>query len=137
MAQDSFAADPKLIRALDTRSQPISCLEDRFLFNQGEDPEGLFILHSGEAILVMHATSGNVVMCLSASAGSLLGLPGVIANEPYTMTAMVRKGSEVGFVTREDFRDLLSAEPLLYPQVLQVLAAEVRIARRTLAEVQG
>jgi CRP-like cAMP-binding protein len=117
------------------RAQPIPCVEDRILFNQGEDPEGLFILHSGEAVLIMHAASGSVVMCLHASGGSLLGLPGVVAKEPYTMTAMVRGGSEVGFVTRKDFEELLSAEPQLYPGVLQILAAEVRIARRTLADI--
>jgi CRP-like cAMP-binding protein len=73
-------------------------------------------------------------MCLRTSAGSLLGLPGVIGNEPYTMTAMARKDSEVGFVTRNDFEELLNAEPLLYPKVLQVLAAEVRSARQAFAE---
>jgi CRP-like cAMP-binding protein len=135
MAQNSFAADPKLIRALEKRSPPISCIKDRFLFHQGDNPDGLFILQSGEAALVMHATSGDLVMCLSASAGSLLGLPAVISNEPYTMTALVRKGSEVGFVSREDFGNLLSAEPLLYHKVLQVLASEVRIARLTLIEI--
>ena len=133
----SFVADGKLIRALEERSQPILCTEDRFLFSQGEDPIGLFILKSGEAVLIRHAKSGNVVMCLRTSAGSLLGLPGIIGNEPYTLTAMARKDSEVGFVTREDFEELLSAEPSLYPKVLQLLATEVRTARQALSEPKG
>jgi CRP-like cAMP-binding protein len=133
VTKDSFVVNGKLLLALQKRSQPISCAEDRFLFSQGEEPIGLFILESGEAVLVMHGDSGNVVMCLHANAGSLLGLPGVIGNEPYSMTAMVRKGSEVGFVTRSDFEELLRAEPPLYPKVLQVLAAEVRAARLALA----
>ena len=135
MTHGSFVADGDLIRALEQLSQPILCAEDRFLFSQGEDPIGLFILQSGEAVLTMHAESGNLVMCLRISAGSLLGLPGVIGNEPYTLTAMARKDSKVGFVTREDFEELLSAEPSLYPKVLQLLAAEVRAAREALAKV--
>jgi CRP-like cAMP-binding protein len=111
VAQDSFAADLDLIRSLEKLTQPISCIEDRLLFNQGEYPQGLFIRQSGDAVLGMHSTSGNVVMCLHASAGSRLGLSGVIASEPYTMTAMVCKGSEVGFVTRKDFEERLRAEP--------------------------
>jgi CRP-like cAMP-binding protein len=133
----SFVADGKLIRALVERSQPIPCTEDRILFNEGEDPIGLFILQSGEAVLLRHAETGNVVMCLRTSAGSLLGLPGVIGNEPYTLTAMARKDSEVGFVSREDFEELLIAEPSLYPKVLQLLATEVRTARQALSEARG
>jgi len=37
-------------------------------------------------------------------------------------------------VTRNNFEDVIRAEPLLYPMVLQVLAAEVRSARRALSE---
>jgi CRP-like cAMP-binding protein len=74
-------------------------------------------------------------MCLRAEAGSLLGLPAIISNEPYSMTAMVRKGSEVRFVSRHDFEDLMRAEPSLSLKVLPVLAAEVRAARQAFSEV--
>ena len=73
-------------------------------------------------------------MCRRASAGSLLGLPAVIANEPYTLSAMVRSGSDIGFVVRNDFEELMRKEPSLYPFVLEVLAAEVRSARLALSE---
>jgi CRP-like cAMP-binding protein len=82
---------------------------------------------------MMKSASGETVMCLHAASGSVLGLPGIVGNEPYSMTAMAHKGSEVGFVTRSDFEDVLRTEPLLYPMVLQVLAAEVRTARQALS----
>ena len=47
---------------------------------------------------------------------------------------MVRQGSEVRFVTRENFEQIVEEEPELYSSVLQVLAAEVRFARLALAE---
>jgi CRP-like cAMP-binding protein len=47
---------------------------------------------------------------------------------------MVRQGSEVRFVTREDLEQIIEEEPGLYLSVLQVLAAEVRSARLALAE---
>lgn len=78
--------------------------------------------------------SGRAIICLHAGPGSLLGLPGIVANEPYTLTAMARKGSEVRFVTRGDFEDLLQAEPSLNFKVLQVLAAEARSARQAVSE---
>jgi CRP-like cAMP-binding protein len=82
----------------------------------------------------MTSESGDVVMCLRVVAGSLLGLPGIIGNEPYTLTAKARKGSEVRFVPRSDFEDLIQVEPSLSFAVLQVLAAEVRAARQAFAE---
>jgi CRP-like cAMP-binding protein len=132
--RDSFAADCKLIQALANRSELISCSEGRVLFRQGEDPTGLYVLQSGEATLMRETASGRAIICLHAGPGSLLGLPGIVANEPYTLTAMARKGSEVRFVTRGDFEDLLQAEPSLNFKVLQVLAAEVRSARQAVSE---
>jgi len=137
MDQDSFVfvADGKLIQALEKRSQPVRCVEEQVLFCQGETPGGLYIIRSGEAALVMRSDSGEVVMCLRGAAGSLLGLPAVIANRPYTLTATARKGSEVRFVPRSEFEDLLQAEPSLSFKVLEVLAAEVRSARNALSEI--
>jgi CRP-like cAMP-binding protein len=71
-------------------------------------------------------------MCLRAGAGALLGLPGVVGSEPYTMTAVVHKGSDVRFVARQDFEELVQAEPALYLGLLKLLAAEVRAARMAL-----
>jgi CRP-like cAMP-binding protein len=130
--QELFAADRALIQALEPRSKPVCCIQGTTLFRQGDAPVGLFILKSGEANLLMETRVGKPVMCVHAEAGTLLGLPGIIANEPYTMTALVRGGSEVRFVTTGDFEDLIQAEPSLYPMVLKVLAAEVRAARRAI-----
>jgi CRP-like cAMP-binding protein len=132
--QELFAADRALVHALELRSEPILCMNGGTLFKQGAIPSGLYILKSGEAKLIMESTPGRAVLCVHVEAGAVLGLPGVIANEPYSMTAIAQSGSEVRFVTRSDFEDVIQAEPSLYPGVLKVLAAEVRSARRALAE---
>ena len=134
LKQNSFAADSELIQALEKRSEPISCSESHTLFSQGEAPRGVYILKSGEASLIKQSASGYIVMSFHAPAGSLLGLPAIIGNEPYTLSAFARKGSDVSFVTRHDFEELVQEEPSLYPKVLQVLAAEVRSAREAVSE---
>jgi CRP-like cAMP-binding protein len=123
-----------LIQALANRSQAIPCGEGRVLFRQGEVPTGLYVLQSGEATLMRETSSGRAIICLQAGSGSLLGLPGIVANEPYTLTAVARKGSEVRFVTRSDFENLLQMEPSLNSKVLQVLAAEIRSARQAFSD---
>ena len=137
MKRESFVADRILIGSLEKRSTPITCGKDRILFQQGDVPTGLYILQSGAAALIMESASGGTVMCNEACPGSLLGLPGIVANEPYTLTAMARKDSMIRFVTRNDFEDLIRTEPALQLPVLQLLAAEVRSARQALSETSS
>ncbi|HTW81823.1 MAG TPA: Crp/Fnr family transcriptional regulator [Terracidiphilus sp.] len=134
MKYESFPADGSLIRALMTRSQSVASGEGGTLFYQGEAPKGLFILEQGEVVLVMLSDAGRAIMCVEAGPGSVLGLSGVIANRPFTMTALIRKGSRASFVTREEFEKTLQEEPELYTSVLRVLAADYRSVQEAIAE---
>ena len=135
--KNSFAASRKLIEALLKRSRRVVFDNGYTLFRQGEIPTGVYIVCSGEASLVMRSESGRVLMNLQVAAGSVLGLPGVIANEAYTFSAIACPGADVRFVARSDFEELVRAEPALYPKVLEVLAAEVRSARKALLSLLG
>ena len=128
----AFVADPELITVLEMQSTSIPCGADRVLFRQGDAPAGLYILHKGVANLTMTSPLGEEVMSIQATAGSLLGLPGLIGNEPYTLTAIACKDAELSFVTRDEFTALMRTKPLLALKVLQVLAAEVRSAREAI-----
>lgn len=128
----AFLADPELLDALEKQSTSIPSSEDHVLFRQGDAPTGLFILNKGEVSLTMTSATGETVMSVQAGAGSLLGLPGLIGNEPYTLTAIAHGGAELRFVTREDFTGMMGANPRLSLKALQVLAAELRSARHAL-----
>ncbi|MGB8261260.1 MAG: cyclic nucleotide-binding domain-containing protein [Terracidiphilus sp.] len=130
----AFLADPDLIQVLEERSAPVPCSGDRVLFHQGEMPSGLYILDSGHATLTMKTPSGQPVVDVEARAGSLLGLPGLIGNEPYTLTAIARNGAQIRFVSRDDLNALMKSTPAVAIKILQVLAAEVRSARRAMAD---
>jgi CRP/FNR family transcriptional regulator, polysaccharide utilization system transcription regulator len=130
----AFIAEQELIDALAKRSASVSCAKDRVLFKQGESPAGLFILRKGKASLTMQSATGSVIMSIIAAPDSLLGLPALVGNEPYTLTAMALEGAELGYITREDFSSLMLSEPAIAMSVLRVLAAEVRTARHALSE---
>ena len=131
----AFVADPELIQALEKHSTAITCDADRVLFNQGDHPQGLYILDQGATSLTMESPSGKQLMSIQATAGSLLGLPGLISNEPYTLTAIARSGARLSFVPRDEFNSLMRADPLLALKMLQVMAAELRSARQALANL--
>lgn len=128
----AFVADSELVQALEKHSLPFPCGKDCVLFRQGEPPTGLYILRAGKVTLSMDGTRGDTVMCVEIGAGSLLGLPGLLGDHPYSMTARAHEGAQVHYIGRAEFTALMQAAPQLAFKVLQVLAAEVRTARRAL-----
>lgn len=128
----AFVADPELLNALEERATPVACAEDVVLFQQGEPAIGLYIVQKGEATLSINDADGPPIVSFKTGAGALLGLPGVLGNQTYSMTGVGQAGAKIGFVARSDFNDLMESNPKLSLKILQVLAAEVRTARRAL-----
>jgi CRP-like cAMP-binding protein len=128
----AFVADSELIRALAEHATPIVCDTDRVLFQQDEPAVGLYILLEGEATLSMTSQQGQPLFSVQAKSGSLLGLPGLISNQPYSLTAVAQAGARVTFLGRAEFTTLMESNPPLAFKILQVLAAEVRSARQAL-----
>ncbi len=128
----SFVADPALIRMLEEHSAPARCEIDGALFRQGDSPAGLYIFHHGSVTLSMISENGQSLFAAQALPGSLLGLPAVVTDKPYTLTANARAGAQVSFIGRGEFTQLMLSHPKLSAQVLKILAAEVRSARRAL-----
>lgn len=125
----AFLADSDLLQALEKRATPLPCEDDRVLFHQGDTPAGLYILTKGEATVSMNGENGEPFLSVKASAGSLLGLPGLIGNQPFSLTVIALRGAQVCFIARDDFNALMQSELPLLVKVLKVLAAEVRSAR--------
>jgi CRP-like cAMP-binding protein len=64
----------------------------------------------------------------------LLGLPGLLGNGAYTLSAIAPVGSRLSFVPRDNFTSLMQSDPRLSFKILQVLAAELRSARHVLSD---
>ena len=125
----AFVADRELIRALSVHARAVESDQDRVLFRQGDEATGLYILHAGEVVMTMGSTAGDEVISIQAGPGSLLGLPGVVGNTAYSMSAWAKRGAKITFVSREDFSSLMLSEPEIAMLILRVLANEVRTAR--------
>ena len=130
----AFVGDRDLLKTLEERAKPVIFCRDLVLFRQGDPSRGVFIVKEGFAALTM--TSGTrIVMQAVAGRGSILGLPAVIGNSPYSHTADVMVDSRVEFITKDDLLDLMRTTPLLSLKLLQILSEEVRAARRALSAV--
>jgi CRP-like cAMP-binding protein len=129
----AFVADPDLLRVLLTQATAVGCDADRLLFKQDDPAVGVYIVREGAATLTMTARDGQTIFSIEANPGSLLGLPALISNQPYSLTAIARAGAQISFVGHADFLAVMQANPLLSLKMLQVLAAEVRTARQALS----
>jgi len=129
---NAFVAHPDLLRALGGRSTPVPCGTDGVLFRQDEPSVGVFILHAGTVTVSMMSHDGHSLFAVQARPGSILGLPGAISNQPYTLSAFARAGAKVSFVSNSDLTALMHSDPALSLKMLEVLAAEVRSARKAI-----
>ncbi len=60
----------------------------------------------------------------------MLGLPGLIGDEPYTLSAVAHPGVELRYVTRDSFTSMMrDAAHAGNEGICRFLAAEVRAAR--------
>ncbi|HUA99636.1 MAG TPA: cyclic nucleotide-binding domain-containing protein [Terracidiphilus sp.] len=129
----AFVADPELVQALWLQSTPVDCSDDRLLFRQGEAANGLYVVGGGEATLTMDSLDGDTILSIQTTAGSLLGLPGLVGGQPYSLTAVARAGAKIGYIGRDEFTAFMQGNPTQAFKILQVLAAEVSAARRAIS----
>jgi CRP-like cAMP-binding protein len=128
----AFVADPRLIRVLSERSVLIPCENERVLFRQDEPSVGIFIVHKGGVTISLISQDGHSLFAAQARPHSILGLPGVISSLPYTMSATAEGGAQVSFVSSADLKAHMEADSTLSLKMLELLAAEVRSARKAL-----
>ena len=124
--------DPELTEKIICRSAEI-IPQDGILFRQGEPADCLYFVRSGEASLMMQAGSKEVR--IRAGQGSVLGIPAVVGNQPYSMTAIAGSDTEISRISSVAFKDLLETEPKMQKAVLLILAGEVRVARQALSDL--
>ena len=100
--------DRKLAEKIISRSVEVFC-RDGILFRQGGQADSLYFVKSGEASLTMKA--GDKEIRIRAGQGSLLGIPAIVGNQPYSMTGKATWEAEVFRLSRDAFSDLIKREP--------------------------
>ena len=120
---------------LDSIAAPLNQPKNAIIFAQGDPPVGVYVVRKGTVRLTVKAGDSEVLMRV-AQPGSVLGLPGVLSNKPYSLTARVVQPCELGFVHAEKLIQLVRENPTLGLQVLQLLSEEVRAARGAMANTR-
>jgi CRP-like cAMP-binding protein len=117
---------------LNSMASSVTHPKNSLLFTQGDLPVGVYVIRKGSIRMTVRAGESEVLMRV-AHAGSVLGLPGVLSNKPYSLTARAVQACELGFVQGDRLIQLVRENPALGLQVLQLLSEEVRAAREAMA----
>lgn len=97
----------------------------RVLFREGEEPAGVYFLHSGEVDLCFATGKSEPRSLLVADAGQILGITCVMSGRKHDCTATTRSACMTGFVEKEKFLRLLDEQPALWLSVLQMISTNI------------
>ncbi|HXA19256.1 MAG TPA: Crp/Fnr family transcriptional regulator [Thermoanaerobaculia bacterium] len=107
----------------------------RTLFYEGEDPRGVYVIHSGAVDLIFSAKDGRAKTLRVAHTGQILGLSSVFSHRPHDYTATVRSTSDLGYVDEATFHKLLESSPTLLFGVLRLLSEDVNSCYGCMREI--
>jgi len=105
------------------------------LFNEGDLPRGIYLIHSGTVELLMCARNGDWKRMRTTSAGDILGLESVVALRPNDATARTITPCDLGFIERESFLRVLDESPAIWFSVLRLLSQGVNASYDSLRHV--
>ena len=92
------------------------------LFTEGEEPRGIFIVHSGEVDLVFSTRNGVRKPLRTVRTGETLGLSDIVSQSRYDCTAVTRVASRIGFVPLDEILRMLDDDPSLWFGVAATLS---------------
>ena len=130
------SAEAELVAAIEKWSVPILFRSGEILFKLGDPPDQTYFVETGEVLLTL-PVSGGAEWTVRAGQGSILGLPAIMGNEPYSLTATASRDSQIYRLSRENFHQLMQENPRVCCNVLQILAGEVLAARTALSKLLG
>jgi len=127
------------------RPSPDACLTERetlqhrpagtILFHEGDQPRGIYLVHSGIIELLMHGRNGDWKRVRTVSADEILGLESVVSRRSHDFTARTMTSCELGFIERESFLRVLDESPAIWFSVLRLLSQGVNASYDSLRSV--
>jgi CRP-like cAMP-binding protein len=133
IADLDFVLDRELAAKIIDRSVETLPSKDGLLYRRGDAPDCLYFVQHGDVLITLVAAQREVTF--RAGPGSLLGIAAIIGNLPYAMSATASSNARVLRLPADAFTDLLDNEPKMKSAILKILAAEVRAARKALANL--
>ncbi|MFI5323372.1 MAG: Crp/Fnr family transcriptional regulator [Thermodesulfobacteriota bacterium] len=95
------------------------------LYLGGQKPRGVYCVCSGRVKLYLHSYDGRNVVLGHASAGSVIGMRAVLSGKPHDLTAKTVEESQLSFIDKEDFMDLIKRNGHVCLRIAETLGNEL------------
>lgn len=118
------------VEALDTLKYTGAYPKGALLFVEGEQPRGVFMLCHGRVKLTTSSSEGRSMIVKIVNAGEILGASASILGKPYEVSAETLEASQVSFLRREDFLQLLNTYSEACMHAAQQLSENYQSAQR-------
>ncbi len=102
------------------RLQPLSLPRGSTLFSQGDEPDAVYLVTSGQ-VRVLQSAHGVETVIAFLGRGETLGEAGVLTGEPRTTTVKLATTCEFLKLPRKDFEDLLRETPSMLLHLSRLL----------------
>lgn len=99
------------------KSQPI--------FVEGSFPRGVFCINHGKAKVYALGDEGKEQIVHIAKAGEVIGFRAMLSGEAYKLSASTLEDSNICFVSKDDFLNMLDNIPSLRNSLIQELSKEL------------
>lgn len=106
----------------------LNFLKGQILFKEGMQPFGIYCIAKGKVKLSRLGESGKEHIVRLANLGDMVGYRALILNEPYRATAQTIEDSDICFIPRDYFLDMLKNNPDLANKLLQKLSNDLKYA---------
>jgi CRP/FNR family transcriptional regulator len=100
--------------------------KDEFVFESGEETQGLFVIESGKVKISYNQYDNTSRLIRLASNGDILGHRGFGGNWKYPISAYTLEKTEVSFITVETFDIVAKANALFSYHLMMFFAEELR-----------
>ena len=108
-------------------------LKNQPVFTQDSIPSGIFFVRSGKVKKYKVDVEGREQIIYIYNPGEFFGYSAVLSDEPYGTCTAVIEDSEISFISRQDFFQLLDSLPNFSRLLLKSLSHEFRVTVNLMA----
>ena len=95
------------------------------LFLEGSFPRGVFCINQGMVKIFQRGDEGKEQIIHIAKSGEMVGFRAMFSEEPYKVAAETLEESNICFIGKDDFLNMMDSNPLLRKGIIKELSKEL------------
>lgn len=99
--------------------------KNQSLFLDGSFPRGVYCINEGKVKIYTRGDNGKEQIIRIAKAGEIVGFKAMFSGDPYNVSAETIEESNICFISKEDFLNMMDTNPLLRNGVMKELSKEL------------